>query len=322
MQIRPFRYDTVDYERYVTLYNSIISDKPASLEFERRQDEEWPEGQLRERVLVLDEEGDAQAAADYNHLPWSFHPNKFGFMIFVRQDVRRRGLGTALFNYMLEALAPYEPQILESATREDWPEGLRFLEKRGFQTVNREQSSELDPANFDASRFAPLLASVAASGLQIKSLREVMDTDPDTLRKLCDLENELAPDIPWYDDPTPQSFEDWVKGYEDNPDLLPDGYFIALDGTNFAGVSHLWGSQASDRILYTGFTGVRRPYRKRGVATALKVHAIEYARNLTSADGQPVKIVTSNEQNNLMLQINLHLGFQEQPAWLIYVLEL
>lgn len=59
-------------------------------------------------------------------------------------------------------------------------------------------------------------------------------------------------------------------------------------------------------------TGVIRDYRKRGIATALKVRALTYAKER----GAPA-VRTWNEVNNDgMLGINFRLGFVRQPAWI------
>jgi mycothiol synthase len=321
MKIRNFNYITADYERYVALRNIILPDQPSSVEFEKRYVRDWPEDQLFRRVLVENAQAQTLAVADFQHLPWSYHPRKFGFMIFVHPEARRQGLGGRLFDYVLEELAAYNPIALESQTRENWHEGVRFLEKRGFQRVNRQQQSKLDPAGFDPTQYADLLTTVSESGLEIKTLGQAMQSDPDVMRKLYELETETIDDVPWYEEMTSRPFEDWLKGYQDNPDLLLDAYTVAYDGDQVAGLSQLWGSQATDTLLYTGFTAVKRPYRHRGLATAMKVQAIRYAKNLIAADGKPPRIVTSNEETNPMLQINLRLGFQEEPAWLIYARE-
>lgn len=320
--IRPFYRTTPDYERYVALLNSIDSDQPASVAYEQRQDREWPAEQLRERLLILDLDGTALAAADYHHMPWSYHPRKFGLNILVRADARRQGLGSRLFKYIVDSVAVYDPLSLEAPTREDWSDGVHFLEKRGFRVVHRQQQSELDPAGFDSAPFAQTMAAVAESGLVVRTLAEGLAADPDLLRKIYNLVSEVMPDLPWYDGLTERPFAEWLQNnYEDNPDLLTDGYFIAFDGDQVAGISQLWGSEATDSVLYTGFTAVRRPYRHRGLATAMKVRALQYAQSRTASDGKPPRIVTSNEQSNPMLQINLRLGFQERPTRLIYVRE-
>ena len=60
-------------------------------------------------------------------------------------------------------------------------------------------------------------------------------------------------------------------------------------------------------------TGVVRTHRRRKIATALKVlaqqKAIEYGAKT---------IITDNEENNPMYQINLKLGFEPKPAWLAF----
>ena len=123
--------------------------------------------------------------------------------------------------------------------------------------------------------------------------------------------------MPSPDPATPEPFEQFVKGFS-HPNFLADGWFIAVDSTGadgavgpYVGITTLGASQADEGKLYTWLTGVRRPYRRRGIALALKVHAIEFAQQ----QGTQV-IETDNEENNPMFQINLQLGFQPQPAWL------
>lgn len=321
--IRPFDHSDKDYEAMVGISNAIWTDIPASAAYERRVDSlRLPEHLFKRLLVVLDEDssdpGRPVAFGHYGHMPWSFHPHRFHFNIQVHPHYRRQGIGSALYETMSSAVRPYDPISVDANTREDQVDGRRFLENRGFELATRLPTSELDPKDFDPNRFAQAIERVRSDGIVIKSLAEVAGSDPDYLHKLYDLEWEAAQDIPWHDNFTPQSFEQYIQSYRDNPDLIPQGYQVALEEDRVVGLTQLWGSQATDAILFTGLTAVRRSHRRRGIATALKARAIGYAKTLVTSRGGPPVIRTDNEESNPMFQLNLRLGFREKPAWLAY----
>jgi RimJ/RimL family protein N-acetyltransferase len=67
-------------------------------------------------------------------------------------------------------------------------------------------------------------------------------------------------------------------------------------------------------VLYQGITGPRREYRGRGLARALKLRTIEYAR----AQGKREIRTWNDTLNAPMLAINVKLGFVRQPAWITF----
>lgn len=59
---------------------------------------------------------------------------------------------------------------------------------------------------------------------------------------------------------------------------------------------------------------MKREYRGRGIATALKVRTVEYARGRGYR-----QIRTENEIHNApMIAINDRFGFQRQPVWITF----
>ena len=63
-----------------------------------------------------------------------------------------------------------------------------------------------------------------------------------------------------------------------------------------------------------GLTAVLPPYRRRGIALALKLRGIRYAQ----AVGCPAILTGSEEHNRPMLTLNARLGFVPQPAWITF----
>ena len=95
----------------------------------------------------------------------------------------------------------------------------------------------------------------------------------------------------------------------DAPYELTHPTALFLDGADYVGLTMLWRDSTRSDKLVTGLTGVLRSHRRRGIATALKVRALTYAR-----ERGIVEVDTDNEDNNPMYQLNLQLGFEPVPA--------
>jgi GNAT superfamily N-acetyltransferase len=236
--------------------------------------------------------------------------------VLVHPRAQRQGFGGTLYDFLLEQLEPREPRLLVSFTREHYTDAIRFLENRGYKKIMRVPVSRLESATFDVESYAEKLERVANSGIVIKTMAQLREEDPNWKRKLYELEWELVQDVPTPDTLTKQPFEQFENRTLGSPNLLPDAWFVALDGDKYVGMSVLWRNLSTSKLLETGLTGVARSHRRRGIATAMKVHAIRYAQEYGNA-----AIVTDNEENNPMFQLNLQLGFKPQPAALDYLKE-
>jgi GNAT superfamily N-acetyltransferase len=309
-KIRPFTYSDRDYRAVVAIANAIEPDTPSSVAAWKHWDSTREEKYLFRRV-VGEVEGNIVASTAYGHTAWTHQPDKYFVYVEVLPDWQQRGLGSRLYHFIGEQLAQRLPKKLVSFTREDHTEAVRFLRNRGFEQVMRIQVSRLDSSRFDTARFADKLRQVWDSGIEIKTLGQLAESDPDWQQQVYDLEWQCLQDVPTTDPFTKRSLESFVTSTLGSPNLLPDAWFVALDGGDYVGLSVLWRNLATDKLLETGLTGVLRSHRRRGIATALKVRAIEYARKHGEAT-----IVTDNEENNPMYQLNLSLGFRPHPAHL------
>ena len=315
MSLRIREFSPEDYPAVVAVGNAANPDYPRT-EPEWRHEDAMHDPKLRRRRWLAEWDGRVAGFGGYHQNPWQYHPQKFTVFVAVRPEFRRRGIGGALYEHTLAALAEYDPIQLKAHARENDPDSVRFLNRHGFVEQMRDWESRLEVAAFDPAPFAGRVERVLGQGIAIRTCAE-LENDPARFRKLHTLEGAVEDDMPAAEPVTHSSFEAWERRVTRSPGFLPDAWSVAVDGSEYVGLTQFWASQASP-VLYTGATGVRREYRRRGIALALKLRAVEYARRR----GAP-ELRTWNEVGNEgMLSINIRLGFRRHTAAIGFVNEL
>jgi GNAT superfamily N-acetyltransferase len=311
--IRPFTYSNEDYAAIVAVGNTAYPDHPGTVTEERFFDEHR-DPKCKFGRWIAEVAGEVVGVGAFGQHTDMYHPRKFWIQATVRPEHQGQGIGKAMYQHLLAALEPFEPVSLRvGGVREDMLRGRRFLEDRGFREEQRGWESRLDVAAFDPSPYAEVEAKVRERGIQIATMRELAG-DPERDRKLYELEMELMADVPQPEPFTAFSFEHYQERQLGDPNLLPDGFFVALHGGAYVGMSNLWRLQSLPD-LQVGLTGVKRAYRRQGIAFALKLRSIAYARQR----GAPILRTWNEIYNRPMLAINEQLGFVKQPAWIHYV---
>ncbi|HEV7665551.1 MAG TPA: GNAT family N-acetyltransferase [Chloroflexota bacterium] len=310
--IRPFSAD--DYAAITRLYNatfeefSVLDDEFAFEDHKRPAHCCWAR-------WVAERDGDVIGFGQYTQAEGTYHPRKFQLAIIVEPRHQQNGVGGRLYDVVVEALQQLNPLTADEWSREDMACRVGFLERRGFVADMRQWTSALDLTRFEPGAFESAVAVVEAQGIELKCLAELGTADESVHRNLYELWRELRHDVPIPPDDVRAevSFETWWAR-NDRPDLLPDAYFVALDGQRYVGTSQLWRSPEPVE-LRTGLTGVRRAYRRRGIAQALKLKSLAVGK----AEGF-ARAVTENEINNQgMIGINDRLGFVKRPAYVHYL---
>jgi len=305
MRIREFEDTPQDYEALAHIINTNWQERAMTVDDLKGEDKERLPTLIHRRFLAEIADQIVGCGSFENHEKF-YHPQRFWMSLDVLPEYRWQGIGTQLFAHMLARLqSEYDANELHTVTTESRADSLRFLNTRGFQVSQRDPMSRLALENFDPTTFQRLDAQIAAMGIEIRVLSDLLREDTDVLRKVYELHQSLVDDVPEPAEHTKADFALWCDGYSsNNPYFIPEANFMALHNSAYIGLSSLWGKLPADTVN-TGLTGVKQGYRRQGLATALKVRAILFAQ----AHGVRL-VMTSNNSENPMYQINRKLGFQ------------
>lgn len=267
------------------------------------------EGDLRELVCGETVEGKIIGLAALAHeAEWV--PERFYLGVVVDPAHTHRGAGSALFDYIYQRIQRQGGRDLRCRVRDDDPTALHFAIQRGFTIAYQTFQAVLDVTRFDETPYLPHLATVAQRGLRFTTLG-AEGCSAAALHKLYHVTRAASLDLPDSegDFNTFEEFEEAACGTFYNEGA---GQLVVEDEATgaFVGVAAL-SYHASDHTLHHTLTGVMPEFRGQGIATALKVQAIRYAK----AKGVTALYTTNHTDNAPMLAINQKLGYQRLAGY-------
>jgi len=316
MTIRPFESTDNDYEQVAAIWNAVWPEHEQSVDLVKFEDEIREAKYWFERTVV-ELDGQMVAYGTYGEPSWMYKPDKYFIGGNVHPEFQKQGIGAALYDHVIDILMKKNPVEITVGLREDKVDAVCFMEKRGYKLAMRYPMSKLMIDEFDFDRYENVDENMKLHGIKICTVKKLDEMGVDWKPKNHMLSSEVLKDVP-SPDPIPEiTLEQHEKAWLSRPDFMPEANFIALDGDEFVGMSNIWLDTAKKEKLNTGLTGVLRSHRRKGICTALKVHAIRFAKQYGAEF-----LETENEENNPMYQLNLQLGFKPQPAWTNYVKEI
>lgn len=215
--------------------------------------------------------------------------------------LRRRGIGAALHRAISGHARALRLVGFLIEVREDDPDSQAFLERRGYVEVERQKALVLDLRSVEPAALEP------PRGIRIVTRAE----RPDVVDGMFEAAREAHLDIPGLDGAYDPSFEEWRAHEIDRPSRLPEYTFVALYGDEIVGYAAL---DVFPNAVYHGLTAVRRTWRGRGIARALKLTQIAAAK----AAGFERLETESEEQNVPMRRLNESLGYRPEPGMIVY----
>jgi RimJ/RimL family protein N-acetyltransferase len=235
---------------------------------------------------------------------WTGQPGSYAVQVRIDQSHWRRGIGTRLYGLLRSRLIARDATRLVSWVRVDAANGRRFAARHGFRETGRvveEYRLHVPEANTEA--YDGLEEGLRRGGLRIASLAELGTDDEEFLRALQRLW-AASRDEPPNPGRLRDSFPAWRREVLHAPGYSPETHWVALDGEHPVGTTFL--KQLSEDAAENDYTGVASTHRGRGIAPALKLRAVAWARQ----HGVSWFYASSEIGNTRMIAINSRLGYE------------
>lgn len=312
--LRPF-VPPDDYESVVQVVNQAAPEFPFTVAAYQQNDANRP-AHFGFSRLVAEINGEMVGVGQFDQRADMFHPHRFLMTLHIRPDCQEKNLDAALYDALITDLHRRGVESVRGFAREDRPAEERFWQQRGYTESLRDGGAFLPVAEFEPVDWAEAEARPAKNDdVRLQSYAELnRDTGRD--RKLHALFNAILADVPPLGERTPVDFETFVRLRLKRIGFLPDALFVAVaPGGDFVGVHQLLVPPSGHAdVLATGLTGVLPDWRRKGIALALKVRGLRYARE----KGGIRLVKTWNASNNVpVLNLNERLAFVRE-AWRIH----
>lgn len=290
--------DEAELRAFVDIVNAVSPESPSSIDEVRWADRTYPGGVRFLALLDGRRVGAASVGRIYVHEA-SFPRLWLGIRVLA--DARRRGLGTALWTAVSEVARDVGKTGLQCTLSEAELDGVAFLANRGFEVLERDKIVRRDLRGLVASAVDP------PRGIVLTTLAERPDLD----QSLHAVALEAYPDIPSVEPLAVGSPTEFLARDVRRSGIPAGAFTIALDEARgeVVGWASLMLAPGSTTLAWHDMTAVRRAWRGRGVASALKRATIAWA----IANGLEALETGNDPDNAPMRAVNARLGYRPLP---------
>jgi len=297
MEIQPATTEA-ELEAFLSVRNAVYARDPLEMPELRS----W-QSQVKEMLLYVARDGHRPVGAGFTGLLFQ-KPDVFAHA-WVLADARRRGIGTELYRTISEYAASHRKDAVEVWVEDYDPDGAAFVEKRGFSEIGRELRVSLDLATIDPPEVRP------PAGVTVMTWAD----RPELIHGIYDVAIEASADIPGDEEDEIEPFEDWLAHeMQAGPGDRPEATFVAVAEGEVVGYSKFSVAPGNTTVAHHDLTGVKRAWRRRGVARALKQAQIVWAKR----EGFE-RLETRNEERNAPIRkLNAEFGYEPSGVRMLF----
>ena len=266
--------------------------------FTLEETQAWRAAQDETLELLGERDGEVVGSAVAAIGPW--RPEHPFTLITVLPEARRHGVGTALYEAVSAWARERGRSTLDTFTREEEPVGLEYALRRGFVEESREAGLELRLEGVEPPAVEP------PEGVEIVTLAD----RPELAEPLYDVARESFPDVPGAEDEAMPPLDDWIEHHLYAPASGPAVTWLAVAEGEPVAYAKLRVSPARPGSATHAMTGVKRAWRGRGIAGALKRTQIGWAIE----NGIHLLETTNEVLNAPMRRVNESLGYTPAPG--------
>ncbi|HVN60653.1 MAG TPA: GNAT family N-acetyltransferase [Gaiellaceae bacterium] len=300
MAIRISTVEPADLPRWVELHRAILPEPPSPIEpsYSVEAIAAYLLANPKQQRLLAAVDGRPAGLGRTSSSPNARARGGIYAFVAVAAEFRGRGLGTRLYRAVSEWAEQVGAAALVLQLFESEEQGIAWAARRGFAEIARERRLALDLASVPTPAVEP------PEGVALTTLAE----RPDLLRGVYELALEAEPDVPGTEEIELPSFEEWRRSEFGWALNRPEAVFVATTATGVVGAATL-DLREGGLAVHMG-TSVRRAWRRRGLARALKSTQIAWAKETGYT-----RLETSNDtRNEPILRLNESFGYTERPG--------
>jgi len=218
----------------------------------------------------------------------------------VLPQARGQGVGTAIYRQVSAHARLLGKSQLMTWGYEDDAGGVAFAELHGFVVVKRNRGLRL------VLDGCPRPTVDLPEDIAITTLAD----SPELAEGVWETASEAMPDIPYYSVPmSAGSLEEFAARTFAGPKYIPEATFIAVRNREVVGYAQLaWMSRAAG-VADHAMLAIRRAWRGRGIAKALKARQIMWA-----LDNGLTELRTGNDERNASARaVNANFAYTPLP---------